>query len=153
MTQNFKCQVTLMREDEDGYLKMVREEYLIDALNYSHAEQGFHAAFEEMLAGTSFTITKIDKMKVNEVLDKDGEDNFWQVKAVYVSDDDSFKGKKVTDVLLVNAEDIHMALLKAREHYSSYLVDVQLTEAKESKILEIFENTTKYVEIDEKVFE
>jgi hypothetical protein len=108
----FKCEVSYVQEQDNGDQKLVTEVYLVKAINYTEAETMIHQKMEELLAQVTFTVKKIEKTKINEILDVEGGADFWLAKTSYIVTSESGKEKKVTETILVNANTIKVALEK-----------------------------------------
>ena len=142
MSNYFEAQVSYLQQNEKGLIKAVKETYLIDALSFTEVE----ARLSAELAGSNrqITVNAIKRSDVKELVII-GDTDFWfKVKVTYsVNDEESEKAKKITLVLLVNANDIDEASERAREHLKEMLVPFEIPKAEKSKIAEVFEYVGK----------
>ncbi len=148
----FKVEVKFNKPEEGtDQIKEVTEHYLFDAKSYTEAETKAYAKMEEIISGESFLITKIEKLKLASIINKDGSASFWLAKAVYFMEGTK-KGtvKKVTESVLVNAVDAAVAVELVNGYYSggSVLTDTRITSIAETTILEVFDGTEKPVDLE-----
>jgi hypothetical protein len=147
----FKADVKYAKQDEEsGEYKNVTESYLFEAMNFTDAEQKAHSKMEEIIPGSIYNVADIKKYRVNELIDSEGEDEFFKAKATYTSIDiDSDRETKVTDILLVNATNLDHAVQKVRDHYndiqqgSGYRSDITIEAVQKEKIEEVFNALTE----------
>lgn len=134
----FTCKVKYQKEDEHGRVKNVTEAYLTDALSFTEAEARIYEEMGQRVMG-EFAVTSIAKSKVVDVFEYKDADTFYQAKVSYmVADADSGKEKKVTNLMLVTAENVKMAYDRIHESLNNMLVTFVVPEVKESPILEVF---------------
>lgn len=134
----FTCKVKYQKEDEHGRVKNVTEAYLTDALSFTEAEARIYEEMGQRVMG-EFAVTSIAKSKVVDVFEYKDADTFYQAKVSYmVADADSGKEKKVTNLMLVTAENVKMAYDRIHENLNNMLVTFVVPEVKESPILEVF---------------
>lgn len=127
-----------MKEDEQGRTKNVTETYLVDALSFTEAEAKIYEEVGQRIMG-EFQVTGISKSRVTDVFEYPDADTFFQAKVVYfVADADSGKEKKVTNLMLVTANDVKHAFERIFESLNNMLVTFTVPEVKESPVLEVF---------------
>lgn len=137
MKQWFLCKVKYQKEDENGRLKMVTESYLVDAVSFTEAETRMYEEMGERVRG-EFIITAIGRSKIVDVFDTDGSDLWHQCKIEYYLEEESGKEKKITQFMLITAKNCDDAYNAIRESLNNMLVSFNVTEVKESPILEVF---------------
>lgn len=134
----FQCKIKYHKEEESGKLKKVTEPYLVDAVSYTEAEARIYQELGSVIRG-DFEVTSLTKSKIIDIFHYDDSDTWYQCKVVYtVTDDDSGKEKKVTNLMLVTAGDLREAYDRLVESLGTLLVTYKITEIKESPIVEIF---------------
>ncbi|MDN5211650.1 DUF4494 domain-containing protein [Fulvivirgaceae bacterium BMA12] len=134
----FVCKAKYQKENDQGIVKEVTEPYLVDAFTYTEAESRIYELLENMISG-SFIVTQISKTNINDVFYFEGFDIWYKCKIVYqVDDGDSGKEKKVTNYMLVSAENVKDAYDKLQQSLSNMLVTYNITSIIESPILEVF---------------
>lgn len=139
----FTCKVKHQKEDENGRVKNVNEAYLTDALSFTEAEARIYEEMGQRVMG-EFQVASITKSKIIDVFEYPGGDVFYQVKITYMlTDGDSGKEKKVTNMMIIHAENIKEAYDRIHESLNNMLVTFAVPEIKESPILEVFHHSSE----------
>jgi len=135
----FLVSVKYAKESEEGLLKQISEEYLFDAISFTEAESLTYTKLAEMIRG-DFQIVRITRSNYVDVFFYEDADLWHSCKVVYhVADGDTGKEKKVTQHMLVTAENVDQAFDRIRESLSNMLVTFTIPEIKEkSKIMDVF---------------
>ncbi|GAB3649508.1 hypothetical protein GCM10028791_15200 [Echinicola sediminis] len=134
----FLCKVKYAKENEQGLLKNVNEQYLIDAVSFTEAEARIYDMLGSVIRG-DFQVTNISKSNIVDVFFYDDIDLWHKCKVTYVvADADSGKEKKVTQYMLVTAHDVKEAYDRIYESLSNMLVTFRVPDITESPIVEIF---------------
>jgi hypothetical protein len=149
----FQCKIKYQKEDENGRLKNVTEPYLVDAVSYTEAEARIYQELGSVIRG-DFEVTSITKSKISDIFHFDDAETWYKCKVTYIAaDDESGKEKKVTNQMLVTAQDLHQASARLLESLQGILVAFEVVEIQQSPLVEIFpyvEDETKgKVRIDE----
>lgn len=132
-----------MRQNENGSIKSVKEIYLVDALSFTEVEA--RLTKELSASNRQITVNAIKRSDIAELVLVGDTEQFFKVKFTYtVNDDESEKAKKITRVLLVNADTIEEANTRTASHLSEMLVPWEVTKAEKSKIVEVFEYVGKH---------
>lgn len=117
----------------------------MDAMSFTEAEARLY--FE--LGGTirEFTLTNISKMTLHDLFHYDDAETWFKCKVVYVSvDEKSGKEKKVSNTMLVSANNAKQAYDRIEESLSTMLVPFEITDVNQTAIVEIF----PYIEEEQK---
>ncbi|MCH7399257.1 DUF4494 domain-containing protein [Belliella sp. DSM 107340] len=134
----FLCKVKYAKENEEGLLKNVSEQYLVDAVSFTEAEARIYDMLGSVIRG-DFQVTNISKSNIVDVFFYDDIDIWHKCKITYiVTDADSGKEKKVTQFMLVTAHDVKEAFERIFESLNNMLVTFRVPEVTESPIVEIF---------------
>jgi len=134
----FTCKVKYQKQDDQGRIKNVTEAYLTDALSFTEAEARIYEEMGQRVMG-EFIVTSITKSKIVDVFEYPGGDVFYQVKITYlITDADSGKEKKVSNLMIIHAENISQAYDRIHESLNNMLVTFAVPEIKESPIMEVF---------------
>ncbi len=132
------CKVKYAKENEQGLLKNVSEQYLVDAVSFTEAEARIYDMLGSVIRG-DFQVTNISKSNFVDVFFFEDIDIWHKCKISYiVSDADSGKEKKVTQFMLVTAHDVKEAYDRIHESLSNMLVSFRVPEVTESPIVEVF---------------
>jgi hypothetical protein len=134
----FKAAVKYQQESENGLVKDVVDQYLIDALSYTEAEARVYEELGSVIRG-EFEIKSLTKSRIVDIFHYDDSDVWYSCKVTYiVADENSGKEKKITNMMLVTASNVKEAYERIHESLSNMLVPFQVPEVKESPIVEIF---------------
>lgn len=134
----FLCKVKYAKENDEGLLKNVSEQYLVDAVSFTEAEARIYDMLGSVIRG-DFQVTNISKSNIVDVFFYEDIDIWYKCKITYiVTDADSGKEKKVTQFMLVTAHDVKEAFERIFESLNNMLVTFRVPEVAESPIVEIF---------------
>jgi len=134
----FLCRVKYAKENEQGLLKNVSEQYLVDAVSFTEAEARIYDMLGSTIRG-DFQVTNISKSNFIDVFPYDDIDIWHKCKITYVvADADSGKEKKVTQYMLVTAHDVKEAYERIHESLNNMLVSFRVPDVTESPIVEVF---------------
>jgi hypothetical protein len=134
----YLCKVKYAKENEQGLLKSVSEQYLVDAVSFTEAETRIYDMLGSVIRG-DFQVTNISKSNIVDVFFYEDIDVWHKCKITYiVADADSGKEKKVTQFMLVTAHDVKEAYERIYESLNNMLVTFRVPEVTESAIVEIF---------------
>lgn len=129
--------ITYNKELEDGYIKQTSDQFITDAVSYTDAEQIAYAYAEQNIHG-EFTLSKVVKTNLSEILNNDDSDSFFKAKVVYSTvDGDKDKEVVINSYLLVNADSAKQAIERIEEHLKSMLVPYTIPSVALTKVLEI----------------
>ncbi|MEL6561383.1 MAG: DUF4494 domain-containing protein [Bacteroidota bacterium] len=134
----YSCKVKFTKETEDGFLKQVSENYLVDAVSYTDAESRIYAIMEDYVRG-EFSVASIAKTNLSEVINYEDEENWYKCKVTY-STVDADKGKevKVTTYMLVSAAHVKQAFERVEDNLSSMLVPFDIPAINLTNFVEVF---------------
>lgn len=132
------CKVKYAKENEQGLLKNVSEQYLVDAVSFTEAEARIYDMLGSVIRG-DFQVTNISKSNIVDVFFFEDSDVWYKCKITYVvADADSGKEKKVTQYMLVSAHNVKDAYDRIHESLNNMLVSFVVPDINESPIVEIF---------------
>lgn len=134
----FLCKVKYAKENEEGLLKNISEQYLVDAVSFTEAEAIIYDRLGSQIRG-DFQITGLSKSNIVDVFFFEDADIWYKCKVSYlVSDGESGKEKKVTQYMIVTASDVKDAYDRIQESLSNMLVSFRVPDIVESAIVEVF---------------
>ena len=134
----FLCKVKYAKETEEGLLKSISEQYLVDAVSFTEAEAILYDRLGSQIRG-DFQVTGISKSNIVDVFYYEDADIWHKCKVTYlIADADSGKEKKVTQYMIVTAEDVKQAFDRIQESLSNMLVSFRVPDITESPIVEVF---------------
>ncbi|MGB3467907.1 MAG: DUF4494 domain-containing protein [Cyclobacteriaceae bacterium] len=134
----YSCKVKFTKETEDGFLKQVSENYLVDAVSYTDAESRIYAIMEDYVRG-EFSVASISKTNLSEVINYEDEENWYKCKVTYSTvDGDKAKEVKVTTYFLVSAADVKQAFERVEDNLSSMLVPFEIPSITLTNFIDVF---------------
>ncbi len=146
----FLCKVKYGKENEEGLLKTITEQYLVDAVSFTEAEAILYDRLASQIRG-DFQVTAVGKSNIVDVFEYEDADIWHKAKVTYlVVDGDIGKEKLVTQYMIVTAEDVKQAYDRILDSLSNMLVSFRVPKVEETLIVEVF--PYEKPEEDEKVF-
>ena len=141
----FECAVTYDKTHEDGLTKKTTKRIALDALSFSEAES---CAFEEMKPFTSgeLEVTAIQIAAYKEVFfsDDSSADRWYKVKVAFITiDEKTAKEKRQKVTYLVQASSSENALANTNEGFKGSMMDYEIVDVNETKILDVYEHIAK----------
>lgn len=121
------------------------EQYLIDALSFTEAEERIHKEMEAYISG-DFEVSGLRREKIEDVVcDKDTLCDLWfKAVVVYVDiDDKSGKERAMKYNKMINADTFNNAIDNLDEAMKGVIVPWRLFSMAETPILEVFFYTPK----------
>ncbi|HEV7380969.1 MAG TPA: DUF4494 domain-containing protein [Dyadobacter sp.] len=130
------------KEDEAGALKVIQEQYLVDAISHTEAEARLN---KQIVTGaTDFEVKRIVPMKLADLFAYEEGEQWFKTKVIYFSvDEKSGKEKKVVNHMLVNATGIEQALERIKESMRNFLIPYEVEAVVLTKILDVFPYTSE----------
>jgi len=147
----FLCKVKYAKENEEGLLKNISEQFLLDAVSFTEAEAVIFDRLGSQIRG-DFQVTSLSKSNIVDVFFYDDADIWYKCKVSYlVTDADTGKEKKVNQFMLIAAHDVKSAYDRIQESLSSMLVSFRIPDVVESPIVDVFpyEKTEDETELPE----
>lgn len=133
----FTAKVKFAKETEEGLLKQVTEQYLVDGASFTEVESIVYDKVSERVRG-DFQVTHIAKSNIVDVFHHEDGDIWFKAKVQYIVGDETGKEKKVTQYMLVTADGVPQAHERIQESLSNELVSFQVPDVVETKISEVF---------------
>ena len=142
--QWFECKVRYEKVTEDGIQKKVTEQYTVDALSFSEAEQRIIDEMSAYISG-EFEITDVKKAPYEEVFfsDNELEDRYYKAKLAFITiDEKTEKEKRSAVTYLVQAGTLDGAVKNINEVMNGTMIDYEKSNISETKIMDVFEHKT-----------
>lgn len=138
----FEVKVRYEKEQSEGIMKAVTEQYVMDALSFTEAES---MAIENVKAyiNGEFKITDIKPASYKEIFFSDlNNDDFWfKVKILYITiDEKTSKEKRTPKNFLVQAHTLPQAVGYVEEVMGKGMSDYVIGSISETKILDVIEH-------------
>ena len=138
MNEYFLTKIKYLKQSaEDGTIKSVIEEYVLNSLSFIEAETRLQTILEEYIA--EYDLIKCDNMNIHGVVIDESKSNFFKVKVSFVSEDpDSGKGKAVNEVYLVQSNETKEAFEKIEARFEDSVVNWEIVSVSKTKICDFF---------------
>lgn len=137
----FECKVKYEKTMENGLVKKVTEPYLVDALNFTEAENRIIEEITPFMSG-SFEVSDIKRAHYAELFETpndDSADKFFRAKLVFITlDEKSGKEKKSSQNVLIQAGDLRGAITRLDEGMKGSMMDYTIASVTETAIMDIF---------------
>lgn len=141
MAEWFEAKVSFLRMMENGLVKKISEQYLVDSHSFTECEA---RVLQEQGDGVrEIAVATMKRSPIKEVVYYGDTDLWFKVKVTYSAIDEATeKEKKITTYLLVNASNVIEATQRTEEHLKEMLVPYQIPKVEESKIVDVFEHVS-----------
>lgn len=138
MAEWFETKVKFLRQMDNGLVKSITEQYLVDCMSFTEAEGRVSAEIGEGMR--EVTVVSIKRSAIKETVMYGDTDMFFKVKVSYTAlDEVTEKEKKINTYLLVNANDAKEAYERTEEHLKEMLVPFSIVSIAESPIIEVYQ--------------
>ena len=165
----FECKVRYEKATEESTQKKVTEQYVVDALSFSEAEQRITEQMSAYISGElaspssvttqdssselgspsllrQFEITDVKKAQYKEIFFDDAEmsDRYYKAKLQFITiDERTEKEKRSAVTYLVQAATLDGAVTHINEVMGSTMIDYEKSNISETKIMDVFEYKKK----------
>ena len=136
----FEIKVRYEKTQEDGLQKKVTEQYAVDALSFSEAEQRIIEELSYYIS-VGFEITDVKKAVYKEIFfsDRAEDDRWYKAKLQFITINERTNKEKRTNVtFLVQAATLDGAVKNINEVMGSTMIDYEKSNIAETKILDVF---------------
>lgn len=140
----FETKIRYAKTQEDGRLKPVTEQYVVDALSFSEAEAAILEEMKVYISG-DYKITDIRPAAFHEVFfsDMDRDDKWYKAKLQFLTiDEKTEKEKRTTVTYLVQAASLNGAVKNVEDVMGSTAIDYDLVSINETQIMDVFEHVS-----------
>ena len=135
----FECKIRYEKVMEDGLQKKVTEQYVVDALSFSEAEQRITEEMSAYISG-EFEGTDVKKAQYKEVFFDDESDRYYKAKLAFITiDERTEKEKRSAVVYLVQAATLDGAVKNINTVMQGTMIDYEKSNIAETKIMDVFE--------------
>lgn len=136
----FECKVRYEKTLENGSEKNITEIYLVDALNFTEAENRIIEEMKPFIKG-EFTVADIKRANYSELFEDDAEDadKWYKCKVMFTTiDEKNGKEKKTASNILVQAGSLRESLNKLEEGMKGTMSDWEVTSITETTIMDVY---------------
>lgn len=147
----FETKIRYEKMMEDGLCKKVSEQYVVDALSFTEAENSIIEEMSYYISG-DFTVVEIKRASYREVFfsDKPNDDKWYKAKVAFITlDEKTMKEKKTNAYYLVQAATFEGARKAIDTAMGSGMQDYVIDTISETKMLDVYEHDTTNHHIEE----
>ena len=137
----FECKIRYEKTMEDGTQKKVNEQYVVDALSFTEAEQRITEEMSAYISG-EFDVIDIKRAAFGEIFFSDApqDDCWYKAKLQFITiDEKTEKEKRSTVNYLVQGGTLARALKNVDEAMGGTMIDYVLSSLGDTKIMDVFE--------------
>ena len=141
----FECRIRYEKTMEDGMQKKVTENYVVDALSFSEAEERITEEMSSYVSG-EFDIVDIKIAPYGEIFfaDSGSADKWYKSKLAFITLDEKTQKEKRSSVnYLINAGTLPGAVKNIEEVMSQSMVDYDTVSVSETTLMDVFEYKKK----------
>lgn len=137
----FVCKIAYEKTMEDGLQKKVTEQYVIDALSFTEAEERIIEEMSSYING-EFTVKDITLAPYKEIFFTDDEDadRWYKAKLTFITIDEKTEKEKRTNVnYFVQAGSFNWAVKNIDEVMGNTMIDYRISSVSETQVMDVFE--------------
>jgi hypothetical protein len=136
----FETKIRFDKTQEDGTLKPVTEQYVVDALSFTEAEKSLIEEMSVYISG-DFKITGIKPAPYHEIFFSDNEkdDKWYKTKLQFITIDEKTEREKRSAVTyLVQAATLPAAVKNIDEVMGGTMIDYIISSVSETMFMDVF---------------
>ena len=140
----YETKIRYEKTMEDGMQKKITEQYVVDALSFTEAENSIIEEMSSYISG-EFKITDIKHAAYHEIFFSDNmnDDKRYKTKLQFITiDEKSEKEKKTAVNYLVQASSLPMAVKHIDEVMGSTQIDYVIASVAETMIMDVYEHNS-----------
>ena len=149
----FETKIEFEKTMDDGNPKKVKEQYTVDALSFTEAENRITEEMSSYISG-EFNVTDIKKATYKEIFFSDvpSADRWYKAKVQFITiDEKSEKEKRSNVYYLVQAGTLMEAVKNIDAIMGGTMIDYAIASVAETQIMDVFEYGTGKSAIPEEV--
>jgi hypothetical protein len=139
--QWFECKIRYEKTMDDGLQKRVTEQYVVDALSFSEAEERITEEMSSYISG-EFDVTDIKIATYKEIFFSDDEtaDRWYKAKLQFITNDEKTDKEKRSNVnYLVQAGSLLGAVKNIGEVMGGTMIDYVIASVAETQLMDVYE--------------
>lgn len=144
----FETKVRYEKTMDDGMQKKVTEQYTVDALSFTEAENSIIEEMSVYISG-EFEVTDIKMASYKEVFfsDHEKDDRWFKAKLQFITiDEKTEKEKRTNNYFLVQADTLPQAVKYVEEVMGKTMIDYAIASIAETQIMDVYEHQVATVE-------
>ena len=148
----FETKVRYEKTMDDGMQKKVTEQYTVDALSFTEAENSIIEEMSVYISG-EFEVTDIKMATYKEVFFSDNEkdDRWFKAKLQFITiDEKTEKEKRTNNYFLVQAATLPQAVRYVEEVMGKTMIDYVIASIAETQIMDVYEHKVEGEKKDDK---
>lgn len=137
----FECKIRYEKVMEDGLQKKVTENYVVDALSFSEAEERITEEMSSYISG-EFDVADIKKASYGEIFFSDDEmaDKWYKAKLQFITyDEKTDKEKRSSVTYVVQAGSFNGAVKNIDEAMGGTMIDYVISSVAETTLMDVYE--------------
>lgn len=141
----FETKIRYEKTQEDGSMKKVIEQYVVDALSFTEAEAAITEEMKSYISG-DYRITDIKMAAYHEIFfsDMDKDDKWYKAKLQFITIDEKTEKEKRSSVFyLVQAGSLTKAVGYIDEMMGKTMIDYVISSVAETQIMDVYEHDAK----------
>lgn len=135
----FEVKVKYDKIVENGLIKKIPEQYVVDALSFTEAEERITKEIAVFSSG-EFEVTDIKKARITEVIESEdaAADKWYKARVAFIIiDEKSEKEKRAVQTMLVQGTTLQTALTSLEKYLSSGMQDWLIVGLTETQIMDV----------------
>ena len=135
----FEVKVKYDKIVENGVIKKVPEQYVVDALSFTEAEERITKEVAVYSSG-EFEVTDIKKARITEVIESEdaAADKWYKARVAFIIiDEKTEKEKRAVQTMLVQGTSVNAALASLEKTLSSGMGDLIVVVITETQIMDV----------------
>ena len=143
----FETKVQYEKTMEDGMMKKVKEQYVVDALSFTEAENCITEEMSSYISG-EFDVVDIKKASYKEIFfsEEENADRWYKAKLQFITIDEKTEKEKRSNVYyLVHAATLPGAVKIIETVMGGTMIDYVIASIAETAIMDVFEHKSKNV--------
>ena len=139
--QWFECKIRYEKTMDDGLQKKVTEQYVVDALSFSEAEERITEEMSSYISG-EFDVTDIKIATYKEIFFSDDEsaDRWYKAKLQFITIDEKTEKEKRSNInYLVQAATLPGAVKNIVEVMGGTMIDYVIAAVAETQLMDVYE--------------
>ena len=137
----FECRIKYEKTMEDGLQKKVSENYTVDAMSFTEAEQRIMEEMSCFISG-EFEVADIKKAVYKEIFFSDdaNADRWYKAKLQFITIDEKTEKEKRSSVnYLVQASTLNNCIKNIEEVMGGTMVDYVIASVSETTLMDVYE--------------
>ena len=138
MNNYFLAKIKFEKTAEEGKVVKVSEQYLVDALSFTEAEQRIIKEMEPFISG-EFEVSAISRSRLNEIFFDETGDRWYKSKIVFIQyNEEKQKDVRTAATMYAQACSIEDARGLIAKRMKGSMADYEIESIIETKILDVF---------------